>query len=471
MKLIKTLLIISISTLSYANDNLTTNSDINPSLEIITKYIESERAAAEEKRVNGHKAFVTAEKLVSQGDIKSASFYYAIAVSSDYTNAQYIESYTNALMAWADTMMSSGKHTAAISALQNMLAYLNMQGISVAIYHPNVVAKLINDVDSKLTSAQNIITTQSYNSIKANENDTVHTISGLLSQQIPEDIIELNSYRQSLETYLANVINLNVENKEQLISATYDRLNAVLVAIEVEQYLTKGNELIDLVITIPEAPFASQTMTEASIIGQRLLQLSEQATDIQKVEIKHYTEKFSEVFSQVAKSVSAKEFNKMQTKYASLKTRITTPNIKATQAISQLSDMHEDIIVDSAKVTDTEYVKEIRKLLKIIVADIEYWQTVRQKYYEDWAIKSVKRFHEIYQGEPGLLGSGEDVKGKIYDGLVDYLCPIDLTYLGIDASRLYSDVFDLYYNELDRDMKFEISAQFTECKKRDIDEF
>lgn len=150
---------------------------------------------------------------------------------------------------------------------------------------------------------------------------------------------------------------------------------------------------------------------------------------------------------------------------------LVTDETNAGKALEILADIRNEIITGSAKITDPGYIKEMNGLLIALNKEAEKWLDIQARRYKIWAVKTVGRFYDIYKNEMGQLGSSSDTKDKLYAGMKDYLCQIEPIYLGPAGLKAYTEVFDFFYKELDRDRRLPISSELVNCEKRPLSSF
>lgn len=85
-----------------------------------------------------------------------------------------------------------------------------------------------------------------------------------------------------------------------------------------------------------------------------------------------------------------------------------------------MSDILNEIIAGSARITDFGYIKEMNSILIYLNKEAEKWREIQVVMYKICAVKTVGRFYGTYKNEMGPLGSGSDTKDKLYAGVKDY---------------------------------------------------
>lgn len=451
------------------NKNISLENKIN----FVESYINNNEEKKKILKEKAKEAFEHAENFASIGKIKEASYYYSIACFFDKENNTYLKKYINKIIEWADRNIKSSKPELAIRILSDTERFLYS---NISLINPNSIddiLSLILKIDKKIKDANTIITKTSsikgINSLKQALEET----SKILTAPIPDGLDNIINYQMKLQTLSGQLMKYYSQNQDEktfiAIKNLSLRINEVQPKEEAERILVKGNKVLERVNK--EKKYDYIHIEEAVLIKQRLHFLSFSASNDLRRRINTYNKKVDEIISKSTQLIGNKAIKILQNKYNAVKVTLIKHETNAEKALSSLHNIQNTIIAESSKITDIENLKAIKELLYNIEKEINEWKNIQQVRYEKWAINTIIKFNNVYKDELGLLGSGRETKERIFIGLVDYLCPIDLKYLTVPGIRAYTEIFDFYYEELDRDQRLDLSNKFINCDKKLLKEF
>lgn len=449
--------------------------DIKKLLDNVTAEQNIQKHKAQLNKENAKKAFDKAQRLADDGKIKEAGFYYAVACSKDPEEGLYLFGYVKAVLSWADRAAKRGSFDAALATLYDMEAFLYSVVTVIDSGNADSVAGLIQNVTDAIKRLKAEAGAIISDTEISNTDMAVKKARETLALPIPENEKELENYKSRLENDAENIIRLSNGGLTPLLKETIKKISEkakrVSEIIDAEKYLKRADRLL-VEASAQQAPvYASQFLSEAAAISQRLsASFGDMSPDLKRRILK-FGDNFTKISAEVMKKASSMEFDKLKAKYDSLIKRLSTGETNATKALSLLTDLQDELAIDSSKITDSDYLKRTRNLFTSLNSEIEKWREIQVKRYESWGIKTVRKFYDTYKNEMGVLGSGSDTKDKIYAGMKDYLCPIEVRYLGSAGFKAYSEVFDFFYKELDRDRRLELSSEFVNCEKRPLSFF
>lgn len=449
--------------------------NIKKQLDNITAEQNIQKHKAELNKDNAKKAFDKAQRLADDGKIKEAGFYYAVACSKDPEEGLYLFGYVKAVLNWADRLAKRGSFDAALATLYDMEAFLYSGVTVIDAGNADSVAGLIKNVTDAIKRLKTEAGAKITDTEISNTDTAVKKALETMSLPIPENEKELEDYKTRLENDAENIIRLSKGQLTPILKETMkkisEKIKNVSDIIDAEKYLKRADRLL-LEASYQQNPvYASQFLSEAAAISQRLsASFGDMSPDLKRRILK-FGDNLTKTSAEVMKKASAMEFDKLKAKYDALIKRLSTGETNATKALSLLTDFQDELAIDSSKITDSDYLKRTRNLFTSLNGEIEKWREIQVKRYESWGIKTVRKFYDTYKNEMGVLGSGSDTKDKIYAGMKDYLCPIEVRYLGSAGFKAYSEVFDFFYKELDRDRRLELSSEFVNCEKRPLSFF
>lgn len=449
--------------------------DIKKNLDRVTDELNAQKRTAELIKENARKAFDKAQKLADDGKIKEAGFYYAVACAKDPQEGLYLFGYVKSVLIWADRTAKRGFYDVALATLYDMESFL-YSGISlIDSGNADSVAGLIKDVDSAIKRIKTEAGSKTANSEVLNIDSAVKQAIETLGIQIPVNEKELEDYKNRLDNDAENIIRLSggviTPILKDTIKKISQRAKSVSDIIDAEKNLKRANNLLEQASVKQSPAYSSQFLGEAATISQRLsISFGDMPPDLKR-RILRFGDNFSKTSAEVAKITSAGEFDKLKTKYDALIKRLAKGETNATKALSLLADLQDELAIDSTKITDADYLKQTRNLFTSLNSEIDKWREIQSKRYEAWGVKTVRQFYDTYKNEMGALGSGSDTKDKISAGMKDYLCPIEVRYLGSAGFRAYMEVFDFFYKELDRQRRLDLSTEFVNCEKRPLSFF
>ena len=451
------------------------NDLIMQTLDNITANINQEKIKKDKLKKDAKLAFDKAQKLADEGKIKEAGFYYAVACAADPEEGLYVYGYVKSVLNWADKVKKNGVYDTAINSLYEMLNFLYSEALFINPTNAESVMKLINEVEDKIAYFKKEANIKILDMDALSLNEITRQAMDLSSADIPEGLSNLETYYLNCENIiekftLLSKTPLSAQAKEAL-KRLGERMKIVSNLIDTEKYLQKGNDLLLLLMDKKNAHFVPQLIVEAALIGQRLSLIGEGMNPGLQRRILKFGDDFLKISTSINQASSAAEFEKFKIKYDALSARSIKNETNAQAILQNISALQDEMIAYSGKITDAEYLKKLRALLSATTAEAEKWREIQLKRYDVWAIKTVRKFYDTYKNEMGLLGSGSDTKDRIYAGMKDYLCPIEVRYLGAAGLRAYTEVFDFFYKELDRDRRLELSSEFVNCEKRPLSFF
>lgn len=423
---------------------------------------------------NGAKAaFDKAQNLADLNNMQEAGFYYALACTFDPQEGLYLYGYVKAVLNWADRKIKSGRPELALRALADMERFLYSNTSLIFPQNIESAANLLKEIKLKSNEASKAAFNKTYNADLDSIKEVLAESESLLLMDIPNGLDNVTAYLTKLQTVSGKLMMFySAEQNEDvflMMKNIASRISETSGREEAERILKKGNELLQIVST--DKSMGSFHIDEAVMINQRLSVLSFGASADLKRRIDIFRNNLEKVVLSASKISGNSVIAKLKTKYESVIKTLNKDQTKAEKALSMLYEIQNEVVAESTKIIDTETLQEMKKLVADINATIDTWRNIQNSNYEKWAIKTVIKFNEVYKNELGMLGSGRDTKNRIYLGMKDYLCSIDLKYLNVPGLRAYSEVFDFYYNELDRDQRLELSAEFVNCDKKALSEF
>ena len=420
---------------------------------------------------NGAKAaFDKAQNLADLGNIKEAGFYYAIACICDPDEGLYLHAYVNAVINWADRKIKIGQPDLALRVLMDMERFLYTNTSIIFPDNAENAFNLLKKIELKSKEAEKATIHKTYNADLDNIKEILADSKALLSINIPDGLDNIVSYQTKLQEMSGRLIKCySVEPNEELflmMKSISSRINEASMREESERILAKGENLI--ILASKEENNSKIYIDEAVLINQRLGILYYTASNDLKRRIDAFNKSLEKIISANTRNYNNSLAYNLRNRYENIIQSLKKDKSNAEKSLMILYQIHSDVIAESAKVTDEESLKEINLLIVDINKSIDEWRNIQTLYYEKWAIKTVIKFNDLYKNEMGMLGSGRDTKNRIYLGMIDYL---DLRYLNISALRAYTEVFDFFYKELDRDQRLELSAEFVTCDKKGLSDF
>lgn len=446
---------------------------IRDKLNEILKLTESEENRRLAIKKSAKAAFDKAQDMADLGNMKEAGLYYSIACFSDPEEGLYLYGYVNAVLNWAERSIKSGRPEAALLALSDMERFLYANASLILPSNAESAEKLLKNIELKAAEAGKAAFSKNKNTGVENVQEIINEAKKALSFNIPEGLDNVTSYQVRLQTLAAKLMKFSSDDSDEDLFLTIKRLssriNEAAGREDAERMLEKGFALIDAAeekrINISDAA------KETAVINQRLALLYFGVSPALKRRIDIFSKRFDGLSAEAARSYGRKAVLRLKNKYDAVVKRLVKNETNAEKALKSLYALQDEIIIESSAISDADTLKEIRGLISSINGDTETWRDIQYSRYERWAVKTVIKFNDLYKSEMGVLGSGRDTKNRIYLGMKDYLCPIDLKYLGVPGLRAYTEVFDFFYKELDRDQRLDLSTEFVNCAKKPLSEF
>lgn len=418
-------------------------------------------------------AFEKAENLFAISKIKEASFYYSVACFFDKENPKYLNSYIKRMLEWVDRNIKNSKEEVAFNLLLDIEQFLYS---NLSLINPDNLDNIFSQLKEIEVMRKNLdkhINALSYNENLNSFNYVKDETLKLLSIPIPDGLDKIMNYHTKLQTLYNQLMKFYTQNQSEetfiILKNLSVRISEVAPREEAERILLKGNKVLEIVNK--EQKYDYIYIEEAVLINQRLHILSFTASSDLRRRINIYNKSIEELLSKSSQISGSKIIKKLENKFNAIKAPLVKNETNAEKALSSLYNIQNEVIASSSSITDATNLKLIKKIISDIEKEIMSWKDIQQSRYEKWAINTIVKFNNVYKDELGLLGSGRDTKKRIYIGLVDYLCAIDLRYLSVPSLRAYTEVFDFYYKELDRDQRLDLSKEFISCDKKLLSEF
>ena len=436
----------------------------------LTENAENKRLAIKK---SAKSAFDKAQDLADLGNMKEAGLYYSIACFADPEEGLYLYGYVNVVLNWADRNIKNGRPEIALLALSDLEKFLYSNAFLIAPSNAESVAGLLKKIETKANEAGKAAFSKTRDIGAENAHEIINEAKNAVSLDIPDGLDNVSSYLARLQTLLSKLMKLSSSDSSEELFLTIKRLSAKINETagreEAERMLEKGMLLVEAAegkrINISDAA------EEAAVINNRLTLFSFGASPDLKRRIDIFKKRFNALSGEAAGVYGKAAVVRLKNKYDAAIKRLIKNETNAEKALNTLYSLQDEIIIASSGITDSDTLKEIRALISSLTGEIETWRNIQHSRYERWAVKMVKKFNDLYKSEMGVLGSGREVKNKIYLGMKDYLCPIELKYLGVPGLRAYTEVFDFFYKELDRDQRLDLSAEFIGCTKKPLSEF
>ena len=150
-------------------------------------------------------------------------------------------------------------------------------------------------------------------------------------------------------------------------------------------------------------------------------------------------------------------------KEAEINKRYMTVNayINSNEALKALGAFQRFVSINAMEVNDKAYLDLINAWNTKIGEAFWSWQKAQGLRYDGWALNKLEVFHNKYKGQ---LGFRTDTH-KIYDALLRDLGDIDSRLLSPMANRAYSEVFELFFKELNDAQKIKLPSQMAVAEK------
>jgi len=424
----------------------------------------------------GRLAFLNAKKLWEKGDITGAELYFSNAMAKVPDNWEYLETYTQAVLAWCDRSQTNEERDLAIRILTDLESFLRSQVGHLKISDLKKLEKSFTDVLSKKQKILHLLATENSKSEELKISEAISKSKDLLSRSIPREPEKLNLYLSNLRDSLRIPRTQGTQKKDevsQLLRSIEKRITDAEIA---QQSIVMIQQAGDLLKSVQEKQDKSLSqiyaLSSAETIIKQLVTLKFRldppfAADVDALVTR--LDQVARVVSQQRRQQVLKEIMEVKGKINDLYAinRDINRDINCDKAIKDLTDFIRLCSRKMADIPDSEMAGKVDEIVTETNKMITQWKTEQLRRYEEWAVTTVKKFYESYRNE---LGPGTD-ENKVYNQLILALGDVDTRYLSIAGARCYIEVFDLFYKELNDKHKIELTARMAIKNKKPLEDF
>lgn len=419
-------------------------------------------------------AFATANLMLSEGDIRGAGLYFSNGVQHDPGNWQAINAYSAALITWAETYAKDVDAQAAIEVLAELENYLPTRFVFLPPQYLDDATGVLNEA---IDARQNIEANQAIANRSVLEEQAltaVTEIEELLASAAISSLQETEAQLSAIDTALVQLelgaYSDSAIDKRLLESATRRR-EQLAQQIQIYAVLSQAGEHAALAddSALSRKARLSQLVRAEQIINQIDMSLAEIPQSLRSdiLTLAGEIDKKAEAISvNYSKELLSKMDSDRELYKAYMKDELN-PQTKCYEALQKLQAFYSDSAVIVSQITDPTMAKIGAEKLALIRKSMLSWEQERRRRYSEWAVGVVNTFHSEHKDELKALTDTDET--QIYNDILKSLGVIDTTQLTYAASLTFSEVFGLYYVELEQDQKIKLTGEMAEKTKTSID--
>jgi len=440
-------------TLSQSSENLIANIPTA----IRAKLLEDRQA----ETTAALKGVELAENLLSQGNPARATLFFSNALNKDPGSISVLNRYATSVFGWSRQQTSGGDLAVALDVIDETDRFLQNQAGNVAPQDISKLEELILECDQVKKEIQDKIVVINQTIILDGGKDLNSRIEKLLAVPTPTEEEPLSQHIEELQSAQNATVALSDTNpviSDELKHNLSSRLKTAeidLSVLSILQQMGKNGSFESGGLESNSQGNAYYRMAALNAVAQQLTILKPSASpemskkiDLAFTEISTQIDEFDR---QQAKAVWEKISSESEkiTKYMNV-----TQGINCRDALQELLAFQRFCAINSEKISNQTYRDQIDELTAKVGQAISAWSIAQGVRYDTWALAKLEALSSQHEDLTGMFND----KKKIYSALLSGLGSIDSRFLSPPAARAYSEVFDLFYKELDSKQKINISS-------------
>jgi len=455
------------SNLHQLGDSLTTNIPIT----IRSKLLEDRKAEI----TSAIKGVEMAENFLTQGNPAKATLFFINALNKDPGNISILTRYISSVLGWARKQSGEGNLTISQDVIEETNRFLQNQAGNVAPQDISKLEELIAACDQVGKEIQDkIILGQQVLSLDQGK-ELLSKVEKILALPIPKEEHLLNQYLTEIQTVqnaIETIPDTNTVISDELKKSIHSKAKTVetdLNVLTILQLLEKKETLEDR--GLQSNPNGNETykITTLNSMAQQLTILQSTASPEISKKIDAAFEKISTQILEIDRQQAKTAWEKILKESEKFKNYMTvTEGILWKDARQALITLQRFIAANSERISNQEYLEKISALAENVQKAISEWDKAQGLRYDSWALNKLESFNLRSKNDRGFFSSDKD---RLYKALLNDLGLIDSRFLSPSAARVYNEVFELNYKELNDDQKIKLSSEMARSEKADPQAF